>query len=166
MSRRIPWSYGFLPMGAHLTEVVRHMNQALTDLDQYLRSLHDDISFGPVRGAYFVVPLTRSSDTGALATGAVDLFTFSFEFRPIHVDLICFGGNLTADIESEGSSILSAGSVSLVSGVGQSFNARGDFATDRVTSDLTLHNDSNDSGTPLHIRATVVGKNVSKVEPA
>lgn len=164
MPQRPPWTWGMTPQGDNLGS---YLDERMADLEAYLRQLHTEVTFGPVAGAYFPVHLGRSSASGtALPTGAVDGSFFDFELRPIHLSLVCFGGNLTVDLLSESSSILSAGAVSLVGGTQQTFNERGDFAVEKLTNDITMSISSIDSGTPIHVRAVVLGKNVSKVEPA
>lgn len=165
MPRRVPWTWGNLPARAQSGQVVSYLNYFLSDLESYLRSIHEDVSFGPLAGAYFPVPLGSSAD-GGLGTGAVDQFPFGWEMRPIALTAICYGGNLTFDVHSEASSILSGGAISLVDATAQTKNSRGDFAVEKVTGDLTLEIDSIDASTPIHLRVAVTCKNASKVEPA
>lgn len=165
MPERLAWrSPGYLPEDPK--DLSRILTHYLADLERYIYELHREVSFGPLAGAYFPVDLQRSSTGASLPTGTVDGSFFDFEMRPVHVSLVCFGGDLTADVVSQSSSILSAGAVSLAAGVQQTFNQRGDFAVDKVTNDLSLSIVSIDSGTPTHVRVIVTNKNVSKVEPA
>lgn len=151
-----------------LSRQVETQHRSLRELERYLGSLHQDVYFGPLSGAYFPVVLGRSTDTGTpLPATPVDLFSFGWEMRPVALSIVCFFGDLTADILSEGVSILSAGPIALSGGVPVVLNSRGDFLVEKVTGDLTLDIVSIDGGTvPEHIRATIMNKNVSKVEPA
>lgn len=165
MPGRIPWTWGGIGSIDSIDQVIRSLDDRMGYLESYLREIHKENSFGPIPGAYFPVALGRSESP--LPTGAIDLFPLGpVEARPIALGVICFGGDCTIDVESEGASILSAGSVSLSDGVSQYLNDRGDFSVEKIKVDATLYNDSNDSGTPAHARAVLWCKGVSKVEPA
>lgn len=169
MPQRPPWAWGKAGITLGSPEELRvfasYLNERLSDLQSYLEQLHREVTFGTVAGAYFPVDLGRSESP--LPTGAIDLFPLGpVEARPIALGAVCFGGDCTIDLHSEGSSILSAGSLSLSAGVSQYLNVRGDFAVEKVKVDVTLENDSNDAGTPAHVRTVLWCKNLSKVEPA
>lgn len=172
MPQRPPWTWGRAAIGRRREEDLlsfsAYLNERMADLQSYLEVLHREVSFGPVAGSYFPVVLGRSTNTGtALPATLVDLFSFGWEMRPVSVSAVCFFGNLTMDVLSGGSSILTAGPISLLDGVAQVLNSRGDFLVEKVTGDLSLDIVSIDGATvPEHVRVTVMNKNLSKVEPA
>lgn len=165
MPQLAPWSSpGSLPEESYglRSAVVYYFKK----LESYLREIHRENSFGPVPGAYFPIALGRS-ESPLPTGGAIDSFPLGpVEVRPIALGAFCFGGDCTIDMNSEGSSILTAGSLSLSAGVNTFLNDRADFAVEKVKVDVTLDNDSNDAGTPAHVRTVLWCKNVSKVEPA
>lgn len=171
MPLRIPWSWETLPAHPTPEEISDRLNQSLGDLDQYLRLLHQEVSFGPIAGAYLPVDLGRTNPAGtALPTGVVDQFPFGFELRPISITFICYGGDLTVKPLSQSSAILTSGGgsgvVSLSDSIPLTLNSRGDFSVEKVTGDLSIEIISIDGGTPIHLRVTILCKNASKVEPA
>lgn len=165
MPSRAPWVWGGIS-GDH--PLYLYLNERMADLEAYLRELHREVTFGPVSGSYLEVDLGRSTNTGtALPVAIVDLAPLVGEARPIAVTLVCFFGDLTVDVLSEGSSILTAGPVSLTDATPIILNARGDFLVEKIKGDISLEVVSIDGATvPEHVRSRVYLKNVSKVEPA
>lgn len=172
MPQRPAWTWGRSGSSLDTQEERRifgaYLNDRMADLESYLRELHREVTYGPIPGAYVEIGLGRSMNTGtALPTGTADLSPLTGEARPIAVTLICFFGDLTADLLSNGSSILSAGPVVLTAATPVTLNARGDFNTEKVDTDLALSIVSIDGGTtPEHVRVRVWLKNVAKIEPA
>lgn len=166
MPSRIPWVWGGLAPAGNEARLLAQLNERMTDLESYLQTVHRELEFGPVRGAALSIQLGKSTDTGtSLPTGVVDQYVFAFESRPVQISLVCYDGNVTVDVTSQGSSLLSAGAVSLVAATPQSFADSPDFALATVTSDLTLDIQSIDAGTPTHVRVTILALDVTQIEP-
>lgn len=164
MPIRIPWTWGG-SVFHRPADLAYQLDDRLSDLESYLHEIHRENSFGPIPGAYFPVDLGRS-ESPLPTGGAIDLFPLGpVEARPIGLGAVCFGGDVTIDVTSGGSSILSAGSLSLSAGTSKYLNDRSDFSVEKVKVNVVLDNNSNDSGTPAHVRAVLWCKNVSKVEP-
>ena len=167
MPGRSPWIWGGISATGNLQDVIDQLDERMADLEDWVQASHRETTFGPVPGSYFTISLGREDATGTvIPTGDADIFRFSFELRPIHLSAVVFGGDLTMDLSSEGSSILSAGSLSLSDGTAQELRARGDFAVEKITGDVTLAIDSVDASVPEKLSIFLTCKSASKIEPA
>lgn len=162
-----PWGFNPIPAGLTADEIALHLNRELSVLEQRFREVRSSVEYGPVPGSYFPVSLGYS-DSGGITAGSLDLVGISFEARPIAAYLTVFGTGAQVTVQVKNSSTnLFASNQSVSTGSPVTLNERGDFAVDKVYSpDLNLELISVDAGTPIHVRATVILKNLQKVEPA
>lgn len=172
MPSRPPWAWSPISPGesdaSRLTASI--VNERLSDLEAYLRRVHEEVTFGPVPGAYLSFHLSdRASVT--LSTGGIsDAMGLAFEMRPIFVSAFCLGGDVTVRLRESTAgaptSVMSA-DIALVGGTVQTFDERGDFALEKITgAQIELFNVSVDSGSPYYVRVDLIAKNLSKIEPA
>lgn len=146
---------------------IRQLQESLSGLEHLVNQMRRSVEFGPVHGGYFPVELTYSNASGITAA-VVDLTPISFEARPIAAYVTVFGSGATVTVQLNNSATpILASNLSVSDGSPVTLNSRGDFAVDKVDApDLNLEVVSVDAGTPIHLRAMVVLKNVQKVEPA
>lgn len=169
MPQRPPWT---APTGLPVSDqrqLSTRLETSLYDLENYIRQIHQENSFGPVPGAYHVFTF-RASTSGGLTTGIKDGIGLVVEFRPIFVSAWARGGNLTLQLREvtggSPSDLLTSDLVATDS-LAATLNARSDFLTEKVAADwIDLEILSIDSGTPVEIHVELWAKNLSKVEPA
>lgn len=159
------WSWRALRRDTSVPEAVDHLNERLRELDRTLNRWANDLEYGPIPGSYVTLVLSYSNAAG-IGTGVLDLAPISFYAVPKAVTLWIPSGEVTCRIDNTADdSILTADAV--VTSAGLTLNDPGDFAVDQVTpGDLHLQVLSIDSGTPVHISATIVLQNVTNVEAA
>lgn len=132
-------------------DAVRILNR----LQPALQIMSRSVDYGPVPGAYF--PFTFGvDDSTALGTGTAQDGQLSLvEFRPIALAVWVDTGEITLDVNADGTSILTTPlATSSSSG---SITSRPDFAVEKVgrSAKLTLDIDSIDSGTPTKLRVSL-----------
>jgi len=137
-------------------DAVRILNRLQPSLQLLARA----VDFGPVPGQYF--PFSFTERVGAHAT-ALDGQLSLVEFRPIALTLWVDAGEVTIDINADGSSILTA-PLATSSSTGK-LASKGDFSVDKVDRDalLTLDIDSIDSGTPTKLRAVLWASQIGDI---
>lgn len=157
------WSWRSLRSDATPEETAAHLNERMRDLDRILNSYASDLEHGPIPGAYMPVYLGTSVSAG-IGTGAVDLVPIPFYAVPRSVTFWIPSGEVTCRIDNGGSTtILAADAV--VTSAGLTLNDPTDFAVDQIVpGDLHLEVISIDSGTPIHISATLMLQAVTNVE--
>lgn len=134
----------------------------LNSLSNVLASWWQRLNFGPIPGAYF--PYRFDLD-GTLGTGTgQDGIVTPVEFRPIAFSLWVDTGEVTVDVNDDGTSIF-ASAISTSSSIANIRN-RQEFATDLVRpgSILTLDIDSINSGIPTKLHAILWCSQLSQVE--
>lgn len=109
------------------------------------------------------IPQAHLADSMLADTG-VDGQPSIVEFRPIAVAVWCDTGEVTIDLNADGTSILD--SAISTSSSKATKRARGDFAVDKVDegSLLTLDIDTIDSGAPTKLRVTLWASQLGKIE--
>lgn len=132
-------------------DAVRILNR----LQPALQVLSRTVNYGPVHGAYFPFAFGVDHAT-ALGTGtAQDGIPSIVEFRPIALAVWVDTGEVTIDINADGSSILTA-PLATSSSVA-TLTDRVDFDAEKVDRGVTLSLDidSIDSGTPTKLRVSL-----------
>lgn len=157
------WNWRAIPRGESLERAIVTLNERMRSLEDNLNRWADDLEHGPIPGAYTTLVLSYSNAAG-LPVAVVDLAPISFYAVPKALTLWIPSGQVTCRVDNTADdSILTADAV--VTGAGLTLNDPGDFAVDQVTpGDLHLQVLSVDSGTPVHISATIVLQNVTNVE--
>jgi hypothetical protein len=163
MVRPSPWFFGGAP-GRTTEERLDALVDRLQDLESLVDTVYRDLSSGPLDSQYLSLTLGADEPAGtALPDVDLDVRSFPFEAEIVFLQYFCLGGSATVDIESDGTSLRPA---SLTSGATVFYNEASDLPDPaRVTGDLTLVKLSTDAGTPHRIRAWIVLKRVSRIEP-
>jgi hypothetical protein len=151
--------------GASLAEVIRHLNSEMRQRTATTERWANDLEFGPIPGAYVTVVLNfTDTASGLVAPNVLDLAPISFYAVPVSVTFWTDSGQVTCRIDNGADdSILAADAV--VTNAGLTVNTSQDFAVEQIVpGDLHLQLLSVDSGTPIHLSAMIILRNVTRAD--
>lgn len=167
MVRPSSWFFGGAP-GRTTEERLGAIVERLQDLESLVETVHRDLAFGPLDSQYLSLTLGADETAGtALPNGALDRLTFPFEADVVLVQFTCLGGDATVNLTYGSSVSLFASPPIALVGSSVFFNEATDFSAAplHISGNLTLSKVSTDAGTPNQIRARVILKGVSQIEP-